>query len=153
MAKIRNRTEYYFKNKDKYIESARKWRENNPDLLKEVRRRAVHVFNYTPKGVYKVIRTNSIKKGLPICSREDFISWYEKEPRTCSYCEIKEENLSLLGFRRLEIDRKDNDKGYLIKNIVLACRICNSVKGKYISYDDMTEIGQVIRKIWKRKIQ
>lgn len=39
------------------------------------------------------------------------------------------------------IDRKDNNKGYIMGNITLACKRCNIIKGKWFTEQEMLEIA------------
>jgi len=46
--------------------------------------------------------------------------------------------------KRLQIDRKNNDKsvGYTLKNICLACAICNYHRADFYSHEEFKEIAQ-----------
>lgn len=35
------------------------------------------------------------------------------------------------------IDRKDNLKGYILENSIPCCKNCNSMKGDFLTYDEM----------------
>ncbi len=84
---------------------------------------------------------------------------YTRDGKTCHYCGIDEEEFNKIwkGFyrtkrgKRLEIDRKDNEKGYTLKNCVLACAICNCAKSDKFSYDEFKKVGKVIKQIWKER--
>lgn len=54
----------------------------------------------------------------------------------CCYCGS---SLSLS-----EIDRKDSAAGYVQENVAAACRRCNTLKNKFISYDDMRRIVEIL---------
>lgn len=77
----------------------------------------------------------------------------------CHYCKIREEDFLRIwkGFygekrgRRLEIDRKDNRKGYNAENCVLACSICNNAKSDKLSYEEFLKVGAVIKQIWQTR--
>lgn len=43
---------------------------------------------------------------------------------------------------RMTIDRKYNDDGYGINNIVKSCWICNSIKGDFFSSQEMKEMAK-----------
>ena len=58
----------------------------------------------------------------------------------CHYCNGE---LEKTGFA---LDRKDNNIGYLLDNVVTCCRRCNDMKGPHLSYDEMTMIWS-LRKI------
>ena len=46
------------------------------------------------------------------------------------------------------VDRKDSSLGYLLENIVLACDACNRIKGDIFGYDQMLEIGGLLKR-WR----
>ena len=50
----------------------------------------------------------------------------------------------VLKSKRLQIDRKSNDRsiGYTLKNICLACAICNSHRGDFYSHEEFKEIAK-----------
>ncbi len=85
---------------------------------------------------------------------------YKEAGRTCHYCGIVEKDFSIIwgefygGKRRgptLEVDRKDNDRGYNIDNCVLACAVCNNAKSNKFSYDEFVNVGKTIRKVWQNR--
>ena len=51
----------------------------------------------------------------------------------------------------LEVDRKDNTKGYEIDNCVLACAVCNMAKSDKFTYNEFRRVGGVIGKIWRER--
>jgi len=115
----------------------------------------------TPAGIYSTLKAQGkfYKKGKTDMKRNEFIDWYFSQEKKCAYCDIPEETLHdvndvMLGkTTRLEIDRINNDLGYALKNIVLACKRCNAIKNDYFSFSIMREIGQkYIKPIWTRKL-
>jgi len=91
-------------------------------------------------------------------SRDEFIEWYDKQEKKCIYCDLSEEDLRFQndkfnkGTIHLTIDCKDNDSGYVLDNIGLACLRCNSIKGYTFSFDEMREIAQKYIKPKRRKL-
>lgn len=86
---------------------------------------------------------------------------YKRDGRRCHYCGIKEGDfIRIWGKfyggrtrgRKLEIDRKDNQKGYSEENCVLACAICNNAKSDKFIYEEFKRVGRVIREIWLKRI-
>lgn len=86
---------------------------------------------------------------------------YIKNGKTCHYCGIKESDFVHIwgnfygGKKRggtLEVDRKDNNKGYEIDNCVLACAICNNAKSDKFTYEEFKVIGKTIEQIWRKRI-
>jgi len=100
------------------------------------------------KGRQKFYKDNENKVKPFLISAEDFITWYNNEPKTCAYCDIKEEEISLIKdnynkqSERLSIDCMDNGLGYVNGNLVLACRRCNSIKSDLLTYKEMREFAQ-----------
>jgi 5-methylcytosine-specific restriction endonuclease McrA len=83
----------------------------------------------------------------------------EKKSRECFYCGIPEDDfIKVWGIfyktrgKRLEIERKDNNKGCSIENCALACAICNNAKSNKFTEEEFKEVGKVIKKIWKSRI-
>lgn len=132
------------------LETNRQWRKNNPDKVTAYTKKAMKVWRGTPSAIHKTIRYNAKARGREYCDREVFMEWYITHSRFCAYCGIPEERLVDFGYRRLEIDRIDNDGGYFPDNMTLACRICNATKGRYLTYDEMLEIGKIIQKRWRQ---
>jgi len=83
---------------------------------------------------------------------------YQRDGRICHYCSIPEnEFISIWGDfygsrrrgSRLEIDRKDNNRDYVLDNCVLACAICNNAKSDKFTYEEFKKVGALIKRIWK----
>jgi len=80
---------------------------------------------------------------------------YKRDGKKCHYCGIEEEDFFRIwgkfygGKRRkLEVDRKDNEKGYNEENCVLACPICNNAKSDRFTYEEFKKVGKVIKEMW-----
>ena len=85
---------------------------------------------------------------------------YERDGRTCHYCGIEENDFLKIwgefygGKKRggiLEVDRKDNARGYEIDNCVLACAVCNNAKSDKFTYEEFKMVGNTIGKIWRER--
>lgn len=91
-------------------------------------------------------------------TNEEFKEWFEKNyDKCCYYCGVTLDQYQSSEFlKRIRpnikifgIDRKDTAKGYDINNIVVACNLCNSVKGSFFSQKEFKEIGKkYIRKLY-----
>ena len=88
--------------------------------------------------------------------KDEFIQWYTKQERACHYCDLPEKYLELIAnkygsrWKRLTIDCKNNDLGYRLDNIVLACDKCNITKNNMLTYEEMLYVGQnFIKPKWK----
>lgn len=85
---------------------------------------------------------------------------YNRDGKTCHYCGIEKSDFLPIwgefygGKKRggtLEVDRKDNTKGYEIDNCVLACAVCNNAKSDKFTYEEFKAVGEVIGKIWRER--
>ncbi len=82
----------------------------------------------------------------------EYRKWYEEKIKVCYYCGNNNETiksyLKKIGEKvgnqqnRLQIERIDSSKGYLLNNLTLACSICNTHKSDIISAKDFKEIAQ-----------
>ncbi len=86
---------------------------------------------------------------------------YERDGRTCHYCGIAEKDFLTIwgefyGSKRrgstLEVDRKDNSRGYEIDNCVLVCAICNNAKSDKFLYDEFLNVGKTIGQVWQSRL-
>ena len=74
-----------------------------------------------------------------------FLTFTENE--TCHYCDaplkwVKHGDSATA----INIDRKDNNKGYSKKNCVAACTRCNMSRGNRFTYDEWVEMTKVIKR-------
>ena len=94
----------------------------------------------------------------------DFKNWFELSKKECYYCHISEKELKVLWEKapfltkrkrgkKLEIERKVPNQPYLdIENLVYSCYWCNNGKTDTFTESEFKEIGQVISKIWKKRL-
>ena len=82
---------------------------------------------------------------------------YKRDKKKCYYCGIKEEDFIRIWGKfyggktrgqKLEIDRRDNEKGYTLENCVLSCSICNNAKSDKFTDEEFKEVGKSIKQIW-----
>jgi len=113
----------------------------------------------TPAGIYQNIKgRKTYRKRKPVkITQDEFVKWYEEQPKKCHYCEIPSEYSHLMrkyfGAHgvQLSVDCKRNDVGYKLGNIVLSCDRCNFIKSNIFTYEEMLEIGQkYIKPKWMR---
>ena len=111
------------------------------------RRISLKKYEQSSLGIYKQLKSHAKQRYLRFnLSQRDFISWYNSQQRKCSYCNITEDQIKTFRFPRLTIDRKDNNKDYNLNNIVLSCHRCNTIKNKYLTYEEMLEVGKIIKR-------
>ena len=121
------------------------WREENPQNQKEYNRRYQKKYALTPIGRYWRLRTNARMAGRDFNIKSaDFIDWFESQDKICYYCKcavLENSNNRKHELTHITIDRKGNDRGYTLDNIVIACRKCNLVKGSWFTEIQMLEIA------------
>ena len=106
--------------------------------------------NSHPSVIFTVLKHNAKKRGILFyLSLEEFIKWYSNKEKVCFYCKrgvkqcLKDKGIGS-GLTRLTIDRKNNNLGYIFSNLVLACYMCNHIKGDYFTVEEMIKIGKII---------
>ena len=87
---------------------------------------------------------------------EDFIGLIT--PEQCHYCSKKlnfsphtRDDKGNYTSRAYQLDRKDNNKGYTLENVVLCCWECNRLKSDIYSYEDFKRIAKVLKEIQQEK--
>ena len=97
------------------------------------------------RGRYHQLRSVAVRKKIHFdISPEDFIKWWETHIPVCFYCN-QALTIGTGGKHKLTdrtIDRKDPQKGYVLDNIVFACRRCNLMKGDWLTSEQTLEIAQ-----------
>jgi len=136
--------QYYWNDPERYRKYSQEYRKKNRGRKIEYNK----MYRPTPAGIWIGLR-NTPKRRI---SKEDFIKWYNTQNKKCAYCGMPEEELKKKIFRcwkseRLQIDRKDNNRGYENGNLILACPVCNFIKGNYFTCNEMLKIGKLIKKL------
>lgn len=96
---------------------------------------------------YYNIKRRCINRGWNYPSPKEFLRWWNSQIKICYYCGIPEEiwEQKYNGYQNkysLSIDRKDNNKGYELSNVVLACGVCNVTKNNFFTAFEMKEIAE-----------
>lgn len=138
---------YYHSHKEEYKRRGLAWKLRDPNGFKINQRKADKKFGKTPKGIYRILKQRSkrTKQRSPFqftLSQKNFIDWYLKQKKICIYCGVHEYKID----KRLEIERKNNNIGYELENMALACENCNGVKGSILTYEEMKIVGEIIMK-------
>jgi len=107
-----------------------------------------------PQSIYNKLIHSAKKRNIRFnISKQNFINWYNSQDKVCYYCnrtleeikqDIKEKERNK---NRLTIERKDNNKGYVLDNLVLACYRCNAIKSNYYTEEEMLKIGKLLYNI------
>jgi 5-methylcytosine-specific restriction endonuclease McrA len=69
----------------------------------------------------------------------------------CTYCNapIEWPDYNVRKHQGHNLDRKDNSRGYLFNNVVVCCWFCNNLKGSRLTYEQMLQVGALIRS-WRK---
>jgi len=122
-------------------ECGRKYESDNRDKGRERSRRS-----YRKKPAehrYQWLKLRAIKKTIPICNKDEFITWFYRQERVCVYCGMTEERAKELYHKALHVDRIDSSGGYIVTNMKLACDRCNRVKTDILTFEQMEIVAQM----------
>jgi len=104
---------------DKSSEKVSEWIKNNPELMKEIKRKEGVILGKKMR-YYKI---NAKKRNVRFNLTEEDIIRLSND--NCYYCgELPRLRTNLHG-----IDRRDSDGDYTLENSVSCCRMCNFMKG------------------------
>jgi 5-methylcytosine-specific restriction endonuclease McrA len=97
--------------------------------------------NVRPGAKLARLRAAAMQRGLDVeLGLEDYKSLLS--PGQCHYC------AGALPETGHGVDRKVSALGYTLDNVVLACDPCNRIKADIFTYEQMVEIGGVLRR-WR----
>lgn len=136
---------------------AREYRKNHPEYreymrnyLREWGRRNASQkrvegkrYSRTLAGQYRQVTSRAKSHNIPITlTFEEFCSIRQGN---CSYCsgELPETGSGL--------DRKNNNEGYTKENCIPCCRACNSIKSKYLTFDEMRVVMTALLELRKTR--
>ncbi len=147
---------YYLKNKKEILKRNQEYRKTHIDIfikaLKKYRKN--HYFQELFRSIKYRCRYKKIKFQL---EKTSFFNWYIKQKKICVYCKItesgwnKKKDTLAKRFKKLQIDRKNNNLGYILDNIVLACPRCNIIKSDFFNFKQMKKIGRIVNASHKHK--
>ena len=98
------------------------------------------------QAVWRAYVRNTHRRGLVEwgLNRKDFSHLIQQN---CEYCKGPPRNrvpFFLFTFLYQGIDRKNNAEGYTKGNTVPCCHRCNSIKGRYLSHEEMIFVAQAL---------
>lgn len=127
--------EYYHKNKSALREYNKKYMEVNKEQVYEVGK----IYRRTTKGRFNQSVNNAKSRGiLWELTLEEFSQLIKNN---CDYCNDP------LPTASSGLDRKNNDLSYTLQNVVPCCYRCNTMKGKYLTYEEMKLIWNMRKSI------
>lgn len=96
---------------------------------------------------YRELKGGAKARNVPLkISRPEYIALIQNNPN-CHYC-----GDSILKFKGSSLDRKNNNKGYTLTNVVTCCPSCNTIKSDILTYDEMKFIMEKLLEYRKNKI-
>jgi 5-methylcytosine-specific restriction endonuclease McrA len=110
----------------------RSWQSRNADRLWKNRR--------SNRSRYNHLRFEARRRGVRCeLTYEDFVA---ARKGSCTYCS------GPLPATGGGLDRKDNADGYKTSNVVPCCARCNTIKSDALTYEEMLQVGEVLKKIY-----
>lgn len=121
------RSEWGKQNRKKLSKKFKEWCVQNPDKCKQYDDK----YNSSLKGRYNTAKGNAKRRGKSFTiSFEDFCNEINKP---CYYCNNEIGDKSITGSG---LDRVDNTKGYDLDNIKSCCKVCNTIKGNFLTTEE-----------------
>lgn len=107
------------------------------------------------ESVYRETKKRALRRGLSFSlTYRDYIKL--ADAGICFYCETvlswpsrgrrSRNEKPPKGYMASNIDRKNNLFGYSKTNTVACCGRCNQVKGKHLSFEEMVEVGKILKR-------
>jgi len=116
-----------------------RWANLTAEQKKTVRKRQQR-YNQTPKG--RAIHLRKAYQRIDACDFDtDDLAAFLQNP--CYHCGTTDIPRGL--------DRIDNNKAHTKDNVVASCSPCNFARGDRFSFEEMKEIGAVIRQVLERR--
>lgn len=114
-------------------------------LIRFIRQRKYHDFTNDVMSYEEFLTFTKIDK-CHYCNES--IIWSEHTTYRDEYIGSgKTKNIN----RKYNLDRKDNSKGYTKDNCVVCCSLCNYVKGRHLTYEEMLLVGETISEVHKKR--
>jgi hypothetical protein len=101
----------------------------------------VHIIEYDSSGDRRYKKAQRIAKKRKIDWQITFFDYLKLCNQSCFYCDNK---LGKIVLYNIGLDRLDNNKGYIIDNVVSCCESCNMVKGDSLSCEEMKKVAELL---------
>jgi len=121
------------------LDNAHNYKNRDREHYRKLRRISRAKWGLTPRGRYTILKGNAKKTRFPhiTFTSAEFVQWLVLQGNSCHYCGIQLTNSSLT---KSNIDRRDNNKGFTLDNMVLSCKKCNIIKSSWFTESEMLEI-------------
>lgn len=105
---------------------------------------ASRLYARSPQGRYKRAKITAQETGRDFTMTfAQYSIFFLENP--CAYC------AGPLNPTGSALDRKDNNKGYTVENVVSCCHRCNSAKGAWFTHEEFKVMIQAVIKFRKQK--
>lgn len=119
---IRNKIYNNNHKKEKKEYNVKYKKKNKKELFKKRQ-----IINKSPKRKYRDYNRSAKRRNIEFnLIFEEFMTFWQKPCHYCGY-----------DIKTIGLDRKDNDRGYILSNVVSCCYGCNSVKSNLFTYEEM----------------
>lgn len=144
--------DYYHRNREKINKYLREWSRKNRDsknrTQQKYRKKTKNVSgnksHRSIKGKFRALKYTALKKGKGF--NIDLAYYTRIIVKGCYYC--KKDLLTETGGN---LDRINNDKGYLKRNVLPCCGDCNRTRGDRLTVDETKYIISKLLQYRKRK--
>lgn len=118
------------------------------------RRRRYSILEAMERDVWHDYRGNCRRRGINFAV--DFEDFRKLIHQKCHYCGASPSNIKRAGkndgnrwlgrtMKYQGLDRKNNQRGYYLENIVPCCPECNSIKGSTLTYEEMLQVARALK--------
>ena len=128
--------QWYQKNKEKRDKQIKEWKKANPDKMRKVYNRS------RGKRAYQEAARAAKGRQLDFLLTEQQYDSLVIEP--CTYCGDS------LGDTGTRLDRIDNDRGYVVGNVLPCCGRCNLLRSHKLSVEEMRVGMKALREYWRQ---
>jgi 5-methylcytosine-specific restriction endonuclease McrA len=111
------------------------------------------------RAKYRYGDIRKLRKTRLAVGKRQFVDWYVKQGDRCAYCGLTFDQIKQLRIRRAggyfvawDIDRIDSSLPYKLRNLALACFVCNMAKGDVLTANEARIIGRAVRKVWHARL-
>ncbi len=131
--------QYYLDHKEEYRKRSREWKKKNPEKARAIVRKTAR----TVKGRYNNAKCTAKRTDRSWDMPFDIYEYLISLP--CVYCDGP---LSETGSG---LDRIRNEYGYEFWNVMPCCKVCNSIKGEHLTYNEMKAAMMAVKFIREYK--
>lgn len=131
--------------REKYLRTAGHKKRVTKWNSSEKGKHAINTYQKTIKGRYNFSKYKAKKQ-----NKEFSLTLEQYEQLLNMPCYY--DGISLLGEYGVGLDRIDNNKGYILQNVLPCCGTCNKIRGATVSVAEMLEIAKLLKKLRTKEV-